>query len=410
MQISLYIEDTLDNFLSTRARELKEKIESESEDYILNVGEQQYMDYLKSEYIIEIPEIHIDKVYVDTYEKNIPGSRFPSGFAIMNPSKTFKRYIIKYHIPYSGSIRLLRFRPSSWTGMAGYKIKIEESSNTIVLEYINFYDDPEKIKKEYENTLRYILASYPTLKSDIEIFNNSLENFIKTTLTKRRQKIAKKSKFISALGVPLKEKSNIPKTFAVPQPKLREKIQVKPIFHSKGFKPEPTLDNDNYLKILKIINDVGKNFERLPSTYSDKYEEDLRDHILMILDPNFEYGSATGETFNKKGKTDIQLRHDSSVVFTAECKFWKGKKEFLATIDQLLGYLTWRDSKTSVVIFVTNKGFTEVLEKAKDSIKNHPNYVSEKHANDKNWFNYIFSLPDDENKEIQLAVQLFHLP
>jgi hypothetical protein len=73
MQISLYIEDTLDNFLSTRARELKEKIESESEDYILNVGEQQYMDYLKSEYIIEIPEIHIDKVYVDTYEKNIPG-------------------------------------------------------------------------------------------------------------------------------------------------------------------------------------------------------------------------------------------------------------------------------------------------------------------------------------------------
>ncbi len=410
MQISLYIEDRLDNLTSARYKELLDRIESESEDYILNAGEQQYIDYLKSEYIIEIPEIHTDKTYVDTYEKGIPGSRFPSGFAIMNPSETFKRDIIKYHIPYSGPIRLLRFRPSSWTGMAGYKIQVEESSNSIVLEYINFYNDPERIKKEYENSVRYILASYPTLKRDVEIFNNSLEHFIKSNISQRKRKIAEKSEFIKALGVPLKQKNDTPKTFAVPQPKLREKIQVKPVVQAKEFKPEPTLDNDNYLKIIKIINDVGKNFERLPSTYADKYEEDLRDHILMTLDPNFEYGSATGETFNKKGKTDIQLRHDSSVVFVAECKFWKGEKEFLATIDQLLGYLTWRDSKTSVVIFVRNKGFTEVLEKAKDAIKNHPNYVSEKPANDKNWFNYIFSLPGDENKEIQLAVQLFHLP
>jgi hypothetical protein len=81
-------------------------------------------------------------------------------------------------------------------------------------------------------------------------------------------------------------------------------------------------------------------------------EEHLRDHILMVLDPNFEYGSATGETFNKKGKTDILLRHDSSVAFVAECKFWGGEKVFHKTIDQLLNYLTWRDSKTAVIIFV----------------------------------------------------------
>tara|TARA_R110002096_G_C14536827_1_gene718145 strand:+ start:65 stop:1291 length:1227 start_codon:yes stop_codon:yes gene_type:complete len=408
--MKLYLEDTLDNLFSSKARELKNRIESESEDYILNVGEQQYIDYLKSEFTIGIPEIHTDKVYVDTYEKDIPGSRFPREFDIMNPSKTFKKDVIIYHIPYTGPIELLRFRPSSWTTMAGYEIQIDRSSNTIVLEYINFYNDPKIIKKSYEDSVRYILASYPTLKSDIEKFNNSLEHFIRTTITQRRQRISKKSEFINALGVPLKQKSDTPKTFAVPQPKLREKIQVRPIVHTKGFKPEPTLDNDNYLKILKIINDIGKNFERLPSTYSDKYEEDLRDHILMTLDPNFEYGSASGETFNKKGKTDIQLRHDSSVVFVSECKFWKGEKEFLGTIDQLLGYLTWRDSKTSVVIFVRNKGFTDVLDKAKESIKSHPNFVTEKPANDENWFNYIFSLPDDENKEIQMAVQLFHLP
>jgi len=144
--------------------------------------------------------------------------------------------------------------------------------------------------------------------------------------------------------------------------------------------------------------------------YSGKYEEHLRDHILLTLDPNFEFGSASGETFNKTGKTDIQLRYDSSVVFVAECKFWTGEKGFLSTIDQLLGYLTWRDSKTSVVIFVNNKNFSSVLDTSKEAIKNHPNYISEKSASDDNWTNYRFSLPDDPNKEIQMALQMFHLP
>jgi hypothetical protein len=408
--MKLYFEDTLNNLFLSKGKEIKNWIESETEDYILNVGEQQYTDFIKSKFTIGIPKIHTDQVYVDTYEKDIPGSRFPREFDIVDPHKTFKKDIIIYHIPYTGPIELLRFRPSSWTTMAGYEIKIDNKSRTIDLEFINLYNDPERIKRDYEESVLYILASYPSLKSDIEKYNNSLDNFIKTTLLQRKQKITQRSKFLSSLGVPLKQKSNTPQTFAVPQPKLREKIQVRPVVHSKGFEPEPTLDNDNYLKILKIINDVGKNFERLPSTYSDKYEEDLRDHILMILDPNFEYGSASGETFNKKGKTDIQLRHDSSVVFVAECKFWKGDKEFLSTIDQLLGYLTWRDSKTSIVIFVKNKGFTEILNKAKISVKTHPHYRNVKPANDENWFNYIFSLPDDDNKEIQMAIQFFHLP
>lgn len=408
--MKIYAEDRLDNLLGSKMQEIKSRIESESDDYILNVGEEQYIEHLKTEFILDVPEIHIDKVYVDTYERDIPGSRFPMEFMISNPHKSFKKDIIVYHIPYTGSIDLLKFRPSSWTSMAGYEIQINRQSQTIVLEYINFYDDASKIKRAYDDSVRYIFGSYGHLKNDIEGYNNGLEGFIRSTINARRQQINRKSDFLSSLGVPIKKKDSTPQTFAVAKPRLREKISVKPVVHSKGFKPEPTLDADNYKKILKIINDVGKNFERLPSTYSDKEEEDLRDHILMILDPNFEYGSASGETFNKSGKTDIQLRHDSSVVFISECKFWGGEKAFLKTIDQLLGYLTWRDSKTSVVIFVRNKDFTSVLETVKKATPNHPNFVREATQSDESWFNYIFSLPDDPNKELKLAVQLFHIP
>lgn len=130
----------------------------------------------------------------------------------------------------------------------------------------------------------------------------------------------------------------------------------------------------------------------------------------MTLDPNFEYGSVTGETFNKTGKTDIQLRHDSSVVFIAECKFWTGEKGFLRTIDQLLNYLTWRDTKTSVIMFVRQKDFSSILDKVENITKTHSNYIAFVSKSDENWFNYRFHLKGDKNREVKLAVQLFHIP
>jgi hypothetical protein len=59
-------------------------------------------------------------------------------------------------------------------------------------------------------------------------------------------------------------------------------------------------------------------------------------------------GQATGETFNFQGKTDILIRAQGKNIFIAECKFWKGEKVFLETIDQLLSYLSWRDSKAAI--------------------------------------------------------------
>src|SRR5690606_126854 len=133
-------------------------------------------------------------------------------------------------------------------------------------------------------------------------------------------------------------------------------------------------------------------------------------HVLMILDPNFQYGSASGETFNKSGKTDIQLRYDSSVVFIAECKFWTGEKGYLKTISQLLNYLTWRDTKAAVIIFVKQKDFSNVLSKVESKTVEHPNYLGCVSRNDESWFNYRFHLNGDKNREVKLAIQLFHLP
>lgn len=260
-------------------------------------------------------------------------------------------------------------------------------------------NDPEELKRHFKREIEGLKPNYNDLVDHITQFNNAIKSYAETEIKKRKQKILNSRNLLSQLGVPLKATANTAVTFTTPKPEIREKIHVKPNVSEKGFKPEPTLDNKIYLSILKLINDVGKNFERLPSIYKNKGEEDLRDHILMTMDPNFELGSATGETFNKTGKSDILLKYDSSVIFIAECKFWSGQKNYLGKITQLLNYMTWRETKASVIVFVDQKDFTSVLDKVNDHTQEHPNYLGYINNSDENWFNYRFHLNGDPNRD-----------
>ena len=72
--------------------------------------------------------------------------------------------------------------------------------------------------------------------------------------------------------------------------------------------------------------------------------------------------------------------------------------------------MTWRDSKAAVIIFVKNKEITSVIEKVKEVTASHPNYLG--HVNDEtmSWFNYRFHINGDPNREVKLAVLIFHIP
>jgi hypothetical protein len=81
----------------------------------------------------------------------------------------------------------------------------------------------------------------------------------------------------------------------------------------------------------------------------------------------------------------------------------------LAAIDQLLGYLTWRDSKACLVLFVRNRDFTAVLSTLKDAIQRHSEFGRFVGQHKDSWFEYRFHLPGDPEREIWLTVLAFHL-
>ncbi len=402
----IFGERELSSFLDASKHNILSSIDSLKDDYALNVNECDYIAHKLSESIVDLLEIHEDQIYASSSEKMIPAEHFPSSFHVYS-GKSYKKDVIKFHVPISGNIQLLHCVPSTrlmWT------MGIEVHGGEFSFEIINFSNDPESIVREKDSNIKSIMQQLAHVKSDVEQFNSSLESQIKSAFESKKSRIKEKSGVLASLGVPIKKSSATSPTFSVPAPQKRKKVILsKPQVNEVGYSPEPSLDQSVYNDILQMIHDVGKEFERLPSLYANKEEEHLRDHFLMMLEPNFN-GSATGETFNKTGKTDILLRHENSNVFIGECKFWKGQKSFLATISQLLGYLTWRDSKAAVIMFVPNKDFSNAVDVAKSSVNEHPNFIKFVNEKDETWFNYEFHLNGDRNRTVKIAVMLYHTP
>ena len=164
-----------------------------------------------------------------------------------------------------------------------------------------------------------------------------------------------------------------------------------------------------YEKILNCIHLIGRMFERLPSTYAKKEEEHLRDHILITLGAAI-IGSTTGETFNKRGKTDILVRGHGGNEFVGECKFWRGNETYQAAITQLLSYLSWRDNKAAIILFVPNKEFSSVLEKIRTNTPSHPNFLRQVSEQEDTWLSYEFRSNEDPDRIVNVAVMAYHIP
>lgn len=166
-----------------------------------------------------------------------------------------------------------------------------------------------------------------------------------------------------------------------------------------------------YNDVLDTIYKSYRGAEQKTSIYRGKGEEDLRDYALAFLESRYVGAVAVGEAFNKQGKTDIILKgDDGSNLFVAECKVWHGAGQFHQAIDQLFGYLTWRDTKSTLIFFVPNADFTSVLVKIKEEAGKSPYFIKHIRDREETSFSYIFKHKDHPDREIQIEIMAFSFP
>ena len=186
---------------------------------------------------------------------------------------------------------------------------------------------------------------------------------------------------------------------------VRMERRIMPIAHSYDNEDYWQISDRQYEDILSVIRHTSATFERTPDTYAGFGEEDYRNVLLAGLNGNF-HGAAGGECFRGNGKTDICIEQENRAAFVAECKIWKGPAKLRKAIRQLDGYLTWRDSKASLIVFSKNKDFHSVVSSVRACLEKDELFRSLREIT-KNEFDCVFASETNVGQLLRMRVFAF---
>lgn len=150
-----------------------------------------------------------------------------------------------------------------------------------------------------------------------------------------------------ALGYPLKRRSDA-SDFEVP---VRPRVlvpQPQPQANSAET-PQYRLGEAEYEATLAVLEHQRNALERSPSLTAHLAEPEIRLLLLVGLNAVFE-GQAMGEVFNSRGKTDILIPCCGQQCVRRRVQDLVWRRGIQEAIDQLLGYLTWRDTKGALLL------------------------------------------------------------
>lgn len=402
----LFVTYDLGQSLQNTQQKMRQEIESLDGNRLLNTPVTDLVNYFVEKHTIEPINLLKESWYADTKEVQVD-VRYDRMRCIDDKSKPalVAGEQTEVYIPFEGESELFYMRSNTFN-MNPPRAVIH--GNELILRYEMPSDAPQNVRPLVDKDLRSIEEHIGWQRPLIDAHNKALPGLAQQAIDNRRNRLLAQSQRADALGIPVKRRDGAPQTYAIPTVRKKAAPSLPPASTAK-FEPEPAWGMEQYEQALKIMQDMALVMERSPDAFKSMDEEALRQHFLVQLNGQFE-GKATGETFNMSGKTDILLREGNRNVFIAECKFWKGPKAFGEAVDQLLGYTTWRDGKTAILVFNRGTDTSTVLSGIDATIKAHTGFkrsVEWKHGSG---FRYVLRTKDDVNRELTLTVLVFQVP
>lgn len=404
-ELSIFGQQNASSSFEHYIKEIKDKINGKSNDYILNVNVDDWRKYFVNKYDFLPLTVYPDKATVEFKRKGkAKREEFGEEYEI-------ETYTFELSVPYTGWSFLFMLKPSTCEKLHP-RVNVPQADSGFVTANFTLYEQNES-RFEYEKNqlLKAITVNIPNINNDLNKFKAEVLRTFNSLYQQKKEKVLSEKSFFEKLNININKSTD--KIFKVP---IVEKRKIpEPIVDKKSEKKyteTPAVDDEFYSDVLEVIYTFFKSVEKKPSTYQSKDEEGLRDYVLPTLETRYNNTTVTGETFNKGGKTDILVRYkDGTNLFVAECKYWKGEGILHETINQLFDrYLTWRDSKVAIIFFVKNKDFSKVLKTIQESVYSHKYFVRKNGGHGESSFSYIFHFPTDKEKFVYTEIMAFHFP
>lgn len=373
----LFSQRDLGAWLEEQRRRAVEEIRGLPPDEVLARPPQQVADEVIERYEVPEPRLHLDEMtgQVDDQQVDVAADFRRAIFDRSGPVH-IDGSRITLQVPYDGPLEALKLRASKFTmspprasvGSGRISVHRDVPADTLERDRDKIVEGLHREVREIDKYLRYA-------RNDIRTSNELLREEMPRAAEARRKKVLADRDTEAILGVPLSRDNSAARSYRV-KPVKRKRITPARRAPSDPFTPEPAITDEDFADIVGDVIAITRSFERLAVTYADMDEERLRDQILAML--GNVYGPATGESFSKRGKSDIYLPWEGAdPVFLAECKWWTGPKAFTERdLPQLLDrYVVWRDTHAAMILFIRNKDATAAINKAIEIIRNHDRYL-----------------------------------
>jgi hypothetical protein len=398
--VPVFFSAWLSEFLSGHRLSMENEVRAIEPEALVRTSRAELEHALVDKYRLDPPDVDFEaKRQLPKREQRMIPSRYGG------PPISRSTLAISVHVPCSGNIDLLRYCPSRYT-LSDFSAETDGASS-LVFEFEVPLGDPTEMTREIDGQINERLRYWPemvrTLRAEVETFNEALPASVKGTVEHFLDEAQRFAKAQDMIDIPLLERrdavaeaiSLTPKRIALPAPSLRE--------------PNPHLDDVSYGMLLDRLRIMGQAIERVPGPFVDLPEEALRFFFLVVLNSQFGLeGTATGETFNAGGKTDVLIRWSNQNLFVAECKVWDGETTVAEAIEQLFGYLTIRDLRAAILLFVRTRDFTKTMSTAIARAKKHDCFERDDGAPEDE-ARLVFHLPQDHAKKVTVALLGFHV-
>lgn len=394
-------------------KELKRKISSEPDKIILGTNLKELTDYYFSIHSITPLKIDSSKEEVGEVKHNFSIDDSLSAKRVFEETKDLSNIFHKVEelvvyipiVPNPQIEKLKQFKPShipiSWSNKGSIIIKSEIKKGTLSKQADIVANEVNSIKNQ-------VYEWIDSLSILLQNLNQGLKQNIENLITQRRDQIlADKERHMAIfqkINVSLKQRDNP----ALKRIQLNQNPLVQRIKPSPSFIEDYVLDHEKVIDVVRILDNYGQQFEKTPKSFENSAENDLRNVLLVGLNGIFE-GKATGETFMANGKTDIYLNIDKGQILVCECKLWGGGQVYRETIDQILGYLTWRNNFGIILSFSRNKSFTKVLKESETVIRKHDTFKDNFKTVSQTHFVSNHILPLDDLKKVELHHLFYNL-
>jgi len=356
--------------------------------------------------------------YPDRAEKNMTECQFEARDSFIydiRDGQSIKVPGIKVvvRIPFTGEEDLFKLRPNSYTMSSAYADITKPGSDgigwlTYEFTFNQHNTTADSIQRAIDSAVNFTVETIKNQHSQLAQFEQDLHQLLQSAVSRRRATLGGIHALAKALDIPVATKPGMPSLtpIAIAKKVIRQLPPIANSSQSTGF----SITEQAYANILSAIRAQGRTFEKTPATFAKFDEEELRDVILGNLNTHFQ-GQATGETFRANGKTDICIDQDNRAAFIGECKIWRGVSGLVEGLHQLLGYLTWRDCKTALVIFNKDRSkFSEVLEKAPAALRELAGlFHGEIAQSEPGEWQLTFKAPGDENRIITVHLMIYNL-